>query len=404
MGKNRKRQRDKAQHQPTALKSAAAVNDDAPLATTASSQNALTPPAPTTRRSCVAVVASTNNPLWQQQQAFLQSLTESERTAFFDDTVIDPDRRADIWMQQADLGERLVNEYAWATPNEASLAVLAHFSPIIEIGCGANAYWCRQMQAASIDVEGYDVSPRSGGTIEKVPSKKSKQKSKGAAVDKEFCVQRGDPQVLADPQHQNRTLFLCYPDENSSMAASCLDHYTGDVIVHVGELMAQATSAPILSRHDAPWGRSTAPDFQERLLSEFHCLLTMELPNWLHTSDCLSVWKRSATTTIVFAAEDENDEDEEVEYRYIPLDERLPTDRAAPCLRHLLVSSTKAAPSKLVGLEKASDMPSKPMGLHTAGDINERRPGPPAQRSRKTARDVDKNVKKEDTSEYKCPW
>jgi hypothetical protein len=411
MGKGRKRQRDKAPQQPAVLTDSDAVIDDAPLPT-ASGQKVLAPrPARTRTRSSsltAAAAASSNNPLWHQQQAFLQSLTESERTAFFDDKAVDPNRRADIWMQQADLGERLVNDCAWATPTDNSLAVLAHFGPIIEMGCGANAYWCRQMQAASIDVVGYDVSPRSGGTI-KEPSKKSKQtsKNKGIAVGaKDFCVQRGDPQVLADPQHQNRTLFLCYPDENSAMAASCLDYYTGDVIIHVGELIAQATEAPILSRHDAPWGRSTAPDFQERLLSEFHCLLTMALPNWLHTSDCLSVWKRSATTTIVFAAEDENDQDEEVEYRYIPLNERLPTDRAAPCLQHLLNSSSKPAPSKHVGLpvDTTGNIPSKPVGLpvDTTGDISERRSGPTALKSKKTTRDVDN--KEEEASQYECPW
>jgi hypothetical protein len=87
-----------------------------------------------------------------------------------------------------------------------------------------------------------------------------------------------------------------------------------------------------------PWGRSSSSDFQQRLASEFHCILKVELPNWLHVRDTISVWKRSAKSTIIFAAdsEEEDDEDEEIEYRHIPVNERLPMNLAAPCCTHLL--------------------------------------------------------------------
>ena len=56
--------------------------------------------------------------------------------------------------------------------------------------------------------------------------------------------------------------------------------------------------------------------------------------------DIISVWKQPETCTIVFKADSENDnnKDKEVEYKQIPVKEQLPTDMAAPCLQHLLVS------------------------------------------------------------------
>ena len=42
--------------------------------------------------------------------------------------------------------------------------------------------------------------------------------------------------------------------------------------------------------------------------------------------------------------EEDSEEDGEVEYQHIPLDERLPSDLAAPCLQHLL-SGGKASTS-----------------------------------------------------------
>jgi hypothetical protein len=308
-----------------------------------------------------------HNPLWQEQNDFLKSLSFQERHAFFSSkSGMTPERRSAIWMQQADLG--CVDRYAWATPDCRALRILHHFAPLIEIGCGANAYWCRQLiQQYGTDVVGYDVAPHSGGSIASQVARQNNAKRKR----NEFTVQLGGPDVLSQSEHQHRTLFLCYPDENDSeneenveevqngernqysMAADCLQHYTGTYLIHVGELMSIQT--PILGRDTAPYGRSSSPEFQERLLAEFHCLLQVALPNWLHARDTLTVWKRSTdTTTIVFETDDNiaavnkddddaaaisappADDDDEVVYRHIPLEERLPVDIAAPCLQHLL--------------------------------------------------------------------
>ncbi|GKY98338.1 hypothetical protein MPSEU_000791400 [Mayamaea pseudoterrestris] len=274
-----------------------------------------------------------SNPLLDEQLRFLDSLSEKERNSFFAPN-LDPSRRAELWMQQADLGERLVNSYSWATPNDRAMRVLKHFAPIVEIASG-QGYWLRMMKEHGIDAVGYDIDPSKGGKI----AKDNSSTTHGT------IVKKGGPEVLERAENRRRTLFLCYPDEDTpastsdqgtntqSLASACLKHYKGDYVIHVGELFMDAT----LSMDQAPWGRSSSPSFQEQLAAQFHCVAKISLPSWLHVRDTLSVWKRSQVCSIVFEAEDGDDDgDEEYEYRHIPAEERLPVDITAPCLRHLL--------------------------------------------------------------------
>ena len=279
----------------------------------------------------------------QKLDAFLDSLSPSERACFFSERHVTPERRAEVWMEQADVGEKLVDQYSWACPNASALKILKHFSPIVEIGCGANAYWCRMMKDYGIDVVGYDIAVDDGGLINK------KKKSGQSKEENNAGVLPGGPEVLSD--HEDRTLFLCYPDENDSdelnqendevegatdnepisLGQACLENYSGQYVIHVGEVFGDT-----LSMSQAPWGRSSSPMFQQQLAAEFHCILKIPLPSWLHVHDSLTVWKRSEMCTIVFAADDSDEEDEEVQYKCIPKEEQLPQSFAAPYLAHLL--------------------------------------------------------------------
>ena len=142
---------------------------------------------------------------------------------------------------------------------------------------------------------------------------------------------------------KKRALFLCYPDEEEfntdgsdnqceTMGAACLEHFQGDIVIHVGELYGDT-----VSMDQAPWGRSSGSEFQQRLHSEFHCLLKAKLKNWLHVKDTISIWKRTKCCSIVFqGGSDDDGSDDEVEYRHIPENEILPADVAASCVKHLL--------------------------------------------------------------------
>jgi hypothetical protein len=327
MGKSsdrRKRQREKAVSQEV---SPPAVAKKENKKKAKKHEAVATPPTPRSN-------SSNSNPLRAKWQTFWDDLTPEERDHFFSDRHVTPERRASLWGEQATVGQELVDAYAWAIPDEGALDVLRHFCPLVEIGSGANAYWCRQMKARGMDVVAYDSDPTVGGKIGKASSPHVKHKKDG------FAVQQGGPSVLTEQANAGRNLFLCYPDENDSaeeegfsLGLACLEDFQGDYVVHVGEVYGDT-----LSVDQAPWGRSSSLQFQERLATEFHCVLQIPLPNWVHVRDTLTVWKRSSLCTLVFAAdeEDEEDEDEEVSYRYIPPEERLPSVRVAPFLRHLL--------------------------------------------------------------------
>mmetsp|Transcript_15671 Transcript_15671/g.23740 ORF Transcript_15671/g.23740 Transcript_15671/m.23740 type:complete len:422 (+) Transcript_15671:107-1372(+) len=393
------------------------------------------------------------NPLFAKQKEFLNTLTEEERDEFFSPRIA-PDRRAELWMEQADLGEDLINRYSWATPNETAIRILKEFSPLVEIGCGANAYWCRLLrQHHGIDIVAYDVNVQSGG---KINHKSNKGKSdnngkKGArGSDETTFLREGGPDVLSSKEIQksNRTLFLCYPDEEDvieeavnmdgsndddcgielplSMGAQCLEHYQGIHVIHVGELFLDAN----LSMDQAPWGRSSAPEFQQRLASEYHCLLKVQLPNWLHARDTISVWKRSGLTTIVFANGDDDDdsEEEEVEYRHIPVAEQLPINLSAPCLAHLLPDKEEkkdyTEPSRKTVMDDGNTLKDLEgtKGNPSEGDVMMLTPSQDQQQQQKKRSRSNKKKKKKRSSgkntnervkeggnekednEYVCPW
>jgi hypothetical protein len=90
------------------------------------------------------------NPLFQKQTEFLNSLSKKERNEFFAPS-LDTSRPAELWMQQADVGEKLVNRYSWATPDEQAMRILKHFSPIIEIASG-QGYWLEMMRMSKFQM------------------------------------------------------------------------------------------------------------------------------------------------------------------------------------------------------------------------------------------------------------
>ena len=313
-----------------------------------------------------------NNPLYREQQLFLSSLSAKERDSYFSESVVGPERRAELWMEQADIGEELVNKYAWATPTIDCLKIFRNFSPIVELGCGSNAYWTKYMkQAGGIDVVAYDMNVQEGGKIQQ-KKKKNKSSSSNSAL-----VRKGGAEVLKRKELKQHTLFLCYPDEEVadpeddtddqdsqqfSFGWQCLANYTGKYVIHVGELAVLGDAT--LNMEQSPWGRSSSSEFQQRLASEYHCIAKLPLPNWLHVRDSISVWKRSEICQMVFEADsdDEDDEDEVIEYRHIPKDEMLPTKLLAPCMEKLLGSpkiSKQQTPANK-SAEKAIPVEKKP--------------------------------------------
>jgi hypothetical protein len=117
--------------------------------------------------------------------------------------------------------------------------------------------------AGGVDVVALDIDVFSGGG--RISGKSNTNHKSDGSTKKGLAIRRGSPETLSDEDElRNRTLFLCYPDEEHyekggdeeeqgppmSMAAACLENFSGSTIIHVGELYADT-----LSLDQAPFGR-----------------------------------------------------------------------------------------------------------------------------------------------------
>lgn len=240
--------------------------------------------------------------------------------------VVPEEDRVHNWVRLEVLGNAMCEKYSWAVPDHRAITILKNFSPLIEIGAG-KGYICKLLQDSGVDIVAFDREiDHSSAWAE---------------------VMLGGPKKLSKKIAKGRNLFLCYPDEDSSLASQCLTNFNGDYILHIGELITTGQ----LSSPQAPWGRTTSADFQVSLMSDFHCVLVAELPAFPFSRDCISVWKRTdfvrgkESIDAEFGSspdddgkEDEVDSDsaEDDAWASVPVSERLPVTRAAKDFQFLL--------------------------------------------------------------------
>lgn len=211
------------------------------------------------------------------------------------DPDLDDDRRVELFdMLEPDWPE----EFAWAVPTDRALRIISHFAPLVEVGCGTG-YWGGLLKKRGVEYVGYDVVAPKG---------------------RKWCdVKKGGPAVVA--RHPTHTLLLSYPDDfergDESLALQCLERFTSDTIILIGELFG-ANMLP------NPWGRSCGADFQETLASQFHCVIRIPLPSQPLAKDTLTVWKRNKLCLV-----------DDMTFNVIPAGERLPQEAIAPDFAHL---------------------------------------------------------------------
>jgi len=183
-----------------------------------------------------------------RQQMFMEYLetvrSQVQRAAAVQDSGLIDQLKEEISAKQEAIlfdalpGERrrYLLQYGCAAWTQQALSAIAAFSPIIEIGAGAG-HWYRALsntpaggreaggeassgEAACVDVVAYDDGSE-------VP-----QAISGLALD--FGVRRGGVDQLRLPEHAGRTLLLVYPPPGP-MAQQCLNSYSGDHLLYVGE-------------------------------------------------------------------------------------------------------------------------------------------------------------------------
>jgi hypothetical protein len=197
-------------------------------------------------------------------------LSDAGLKTLFDPSQNDDESRVAMFDMLGEVGSVIQEKYSWACPDERALNILAHFSPIVEIGAG-HGYWASLLRKRNVDISAYDILAPPEGSDKASKSSKKKALAKaleiGVGVSEEggkfwTNVVGGSAEVLLLPENKNRNLFLSFPDEVSELALECLRNYMGEYIIHVGELIGAGDGT--LSIEDAPWGRSTTKNFQVR--------------------------------------------------------------------------------------------------------------------------------------------
>ena len=203
------------------------------------------------------------NPYLEAFEALRASWPAQLRDGSMLDPGLDDDARSELWEQMCEEGEEVRSQFAWAIPDERALRILQHFSPILEVGAGFG-YWAHMLELRGADVDPFDIiglAPAEGARKAMPPKKRAADAPPAELF--WTAVRHGGPEALRLETARGRSLLLCYPDETMQLAEECLRNFTGDTILHVGELVGST-----LSLEQAPWGRTTAKVFQQKLMEK----------------------------------------------------------------------------------------------------------------------------------------
>jgi hypothetical protein len=220
------------------------------------------------------------------------------------------------WSKAEHFAARLVTDvlthtFAFGVPCEAALEAIERWSPrgVLEMGAGSG-YWAGLLRARGVAVDAFDGWPPGA--------------SNGNAFFRRSMspVAQGGPEAaaLAVGTSEERVLLLVWPwspmtsrggkggrtgdgedigssvdrgqegeDGSLPFDLQCLQRFRGSTVIYCGERLGQTCS----SVH--PYGISSSPDFQEKLMAEFALRERVKLPTWPMRADDMTVWTRLAS-------------------------------------------------------------------------------------------------------------
>jgi hypothetical protein len=152
-------------------------------------------------------------------------------------------------------------KYSWAIPNDEAIAAIVACGPVVEIGAGSG-YWAKLISDAGGDIIAFDESGKHGYDFD----------------EQWFPVQFGSVEKAAE--HSDRALMLCWPNYDSPFAMDCLQAYTGDTVIYIGE---------------GGWGCTADDDFHAELEDSGKWELQeddVDIPQWAGIHDNLWIYKR----------------------------------------------------------------------------------------------------------------
>lgn len=142
---------------------------------------------------------------------------------------------------QLELRKKLIWAYSWAVPTNEIIRRIAEFSPIVELGAGTG-YWAWLIAQAGGKIRPFDQNP--------------------AQPPRWVEIQYANPSDLTSATE--RTLLLCWPPLDETMAEQALRAFRGEHVIYVGE-----------------WrGRTADPAFHDRLEREWLREEIIPLPSW----------------------------------------------------------------------------------------------------------------------------
>lgn len=151
-------------------------------------------------------------------------------------------------------------------------------------------------------------------------------------------------------EHAGRTLFLCWPDL-SDMGSVALQAYTGDIVLYIGESFGRTLHGTqrrgcrtrpvcLIVRVDpGDFSQTGNAAFHLGLVSRFHEILRLPLPNWPGNRDCLSVYKRTETLTMSVG-----DPPSIETFHHVPPDERIDLAASSPVGERILQQAAAMRP------------------------------------------------------------
>ncbi|MCU0847488.1 MAG: hypothetical protein MUD12_06330 [Spirochaetes bacterium] len=123
-------------------------------------------------------------------------------------------------------------KYAFPVPTIGVLNAVKRHSPIVEIGAGSG-YWAMCLHGLGADIVAYDKFP-AGGSFDP---------SGGNAWFDDCWFNVIDGDETSASHHPGRTLFLCWPPAENSMALSALESYLssgGKKMIYIGDPASSA--------------------------------------------------------------------------------------------------------------------------------------------------------------------
>lgn len=157
----------------------------------------------------------------------------------------------------------LTQRFSRAVPTCQALTAIKAYQPLVEVGAG-NCYWASLLKKAGVDIVAYDANPVT------TPGNHSWTE-----------VRKGNETALKE--HQDRTLFVCWPPHSKPLASDALSAYQGNCLIYIGE---------------GSGGCNGDQKFFEQLQKDWKEIKFIHLPQWADYHDNLYVYERKQHSSI----------------------------------------------------------------------------------------------------------